>query len=91
MNTKDVFLINFKDEKISLALVVWLFSFLLHNTFFVRSPAVSAIFYVIILFIIPLYIVIAIIYSFIELRKSRERVKGKKKNRTKNRKKDNRK
>ena len=78
MKIKDIFLINFKNEKLSLALVIWLFSFLLHNTFFVTSPTVSAIFYVIILFIIPSYIIIAIIYSLIKNKKIKEK-KSKKK------------
>ena len=86
MKIKDIFLIDFKNEKLSLALVIWLFSFLLHNTFFVRSPAVSAIFYVIILFIIPLYIITAIVYSIIKSKRSRKpKEKAKKKSKkTKN-------
>jgi hypothetical protein len=65
MKLKKLLKIDFKKEKLSLALVLWLFSFLLHN-FLSDFPIISAFFFIITIFIIPAYLIISIIYSLVK-------------------------
>jgi hypothetical protein len=63
MKAKDLFLINWKTEKLGVALVIWLFSFLLHNFLHEVSPPLSIFFFILTIFVVPLYFLISIIYS----------------------------
>ncbi len=70
---KDLFLIEWKKEKLSVALVLWLFCFLLHNFLSEVSKTASVFFFILTIFILPLYFVIAIVYSLIlKLKKGRK-------------------
>ncbi len=62
---KKLFSINFKNEKLSVALILWLFSFLLHNFLSGINNLLSIFFFIITFFIIPAYFIIALIYSLI--------------------------
>ena len=67
---KNLFLIDFKKEKISVALVLWLFGFFLHNFLSGITPRLSSLLFIIIMFIIPAYVISALIYSlYMVLRK----------------------
>jgi predicted membrane protein len=83
MNKKDVFLINFENEKLSLALVIWLFSFLLYNFLSISFPLLSDIFFIISIFLVPLYLAIVLIYSLIKSKESNNYSKNKSNKKTK--------
>ncbi len=63
MKIKKWLLINWEKEKIAVALTLWLFSFLLHNFLEGVSPILSGFFFIISIFVIPLYLISAILYS----------------------------
>jgi hypothetical protein len=71
MKLENLFVIDFKNEKLSLVLILWLFCFLLHNFLTGIWNFVSALFFILAILIIPAYFVIAIVYSFIKWMKQK--------------------
>ncbi len=69
---KELFLINFKREKTSLILGVWILSFLLHNLLSSLLGYEEKFFFIIAVLVIPIYFVIALTYSIIKYLKSKE-------------------
>ena len=74
MNTKDLFLFSWK--KLWIIVVGGFISILLHNAIFALFGVEDAFFFIIVIFVIPIYFLTMVIYSIIyKLRKKKPRKK----------------
>jgi len=64
MNIEKYFLLNLK--KVAIIIIAWILAVIAHNAFYAIFNIEDALFFIIAVFIIPIYAIIAIIYTIIK-------------------------